>query len=487
MTFPPLPPFGSARVLVVGDVMLDRYWYGATSRISPEAPVPVVHVQDVEDRPGGAANVALNIAALGASVALVGVTGEDEAAETLLALLAVHGVDCRLQRLSGQRTITKLRVMSRHQQLIRLDFEDHIEGGALDAGAEDLRCELAAAGVLVLSDYAKGTLSDVQTLVREARALGKPVVIDPKGVDFWRYRGASVLTPNLAEVEAVVGPCRDLDQLVERVEALRRDLELEAVLVTRSEHGMTLLQAGHAPRHLAAHAREVYDVTGAGDTVVGVLAASLAAGSPLGEATALANLAAGLVVGKLGTATVSAGEIEVALAPSPLCASGVLEEPGLLLQVAAARARGERVVMTNGCFDILHAGHVRYLMQARALGERLIVAVNDDASVKRLKGHDRPINPLARRMAVLDALACVDWVVAFCEDTPERLVCAVGPDVLVKGGDYRPEDIAGGGCVRARGGRVVVLGYESGCSTTALIEAMHRSALAQDPDLPGVP
>ena len=473
-------------MLVVGDVMLDRYWYGATGRISPEAPVPVVHVQDVEDRPGGAANVALNVASLGAAVSLVGVVGDDDAADTLVALLDAHGVDCRLQRRPGQPTITKLRVLSRHQQLIRLDFEEAIEGASLAVADDDLRRGVAEAGVLVLSDYAKGTLSQAQALIEHARSVGRPVIVDPKGADFSRYRGATVLTPNLSEFEAVVGPCRDLDDLVRRGEGLRDALGLEALLVTRGEHGMSLLGAGRQVRHLSANAREVYDVTGAGDTVVGVLAAALAAGSGLEDAVALANLAAGLVVGKLGTASVTPSELAAAMAPESACQSGVVDEAGLLERVAAARGRGERVVMTNGCFDILHAGHVRYLMQARALGERLVVAVNDDASVKRLKGHDRPINPLSRRMTVLDALACVDWVVPFAEDTPERLICDVGPDVLVKGGDYSPDDIAGAGCVRDRGGQVVVLGYEPGCSTTALIEAIHRSALARDPDGEGL-
>ncbi len=467
-----LPDFARARVLVVGDVMLDRYWYGATSRISPEAPVPVVHVQDVEDRPGGAANVALNAASLGAAVTLVGVTGTDEAADTLAALVAAHGVEARLERRTGRPTVTKLRVLSRHQQLIRLDFEEPLAGGSMTAPGEALAGPLAEAAVVVLSDYGKGTLAEPQPLIAAARGLGRPVVVDPKGRDFSRYRGASVLTPNLAELETVVGPCRDLDELVARGEHLRAELDLEALLVTRSEHGVSLLRQGRAPLHLAAHAREVYDVTGAGDTVVGVLAAALAAGSGLEQATALANLAAGLVVARLGTASVTAAELEAALASAIPPAGGVVDEPALLERVAAARGRGERVVMTNGCFDILHAGHVRYLSEARALGDRLVVAVNDDASVQRLKGRDRPINPLDRRMSVLAALAAVDWVVPFSEDTPERLICALGPDVLVKGGDYRPEAIAGSECVQARGGRVVVLGYLPGCSTSELIEAI---------------
>ncbi len=461
---------------MVGDVMLDRYWYGATSRISPEAPVPVVHVQDVEDRPGGAANVALNAASLGAAVTLVGVTGGDEAADTLAALVAARGVDARLERRPGRPTVTKLRVLSRHQQLIRLDFEEPGGGSALAAPGEALSDLLSAAAVAVLSDYGKGTLADPGALIAAARALGRAVIVDPKGRDFTRYRGATVVTPNLTELEAVVGVCKDLAELVARGERLRGELALEALLVTRSEHGMTLLREGRAPLHLPARAREVYDVTGAGDTVVGVLAAAIAAGSELEEATALANLAAGLVVARLGTATVTAPELAAALAPTVPPGGGVADERALIGQVAAARARGERVVMTNGCFDILHAGHVRYLTEARGLGDRLLVAVNDDDSVRRLKGRDRPINPLDRRMAVLAALACVDWVVPFAEDTPERLICALGPDVLVKGGDYRPEAIAGSECVRARGGQVVVLGYLPGCSTSELIETILGSS-----------
>lgn len=474
-TNPQVPDFSSLHLVVAGDVMLDRYWHGVTSRISPEAPVPVVHIQDVEERCGGAGNVAANLSALGARVRLVGPVGEDTAAASLAALLSAAAVEDRLVRRPGRATVTKLRVLSRHQQLIRLDFED--EGGAdgaLEPG-EVLPLLAAPADALVLSDYAKGALARVAELIPAARAAGVPVVVDPKGLDFTRYRGATVLTPNLGELEAVVGACRDLDQVVERGDALRRELGLEGLLVTRSEHGMTLITAGGA-LHRPARVREVYDVTGAGDTVVAVLAAALAAGRSLEEGMDLANLAAGLVVGRLGTAAVSARELRAGT-PEPV---GVVSEEHLQGAVAAARDQGQRVVMTNGCFDILHAGHVRYLEEARRLGDRLVVAVNDDASVARLKGHGRPINPLERRMAVLGALAMVDWVVPFAEDTPERLICAVGPDVLVKGGDYRPEDIAGGGCVRGRGGRVVVLGYEAGCSTSAIIEAVGRRVREDD-------
>ena len=469
-----IPAFEQARVLVVGDVMLDRYWHGATSRISPEAPVPVVHVSQSEERAGGAANVALNIAALGAQTRLLGVTGNDETADSLCALLAAAGIECRFQKIADTPTVTKLRVISRHQQLIRLDFEDGF--AAIDTGAlmRDYLHGLESCDVVVLSDYGKGTLVEIRQLIDTARAAGKPVLIDPKAQDFTRYQGASVITPNLAEFELVAGTCDNEQALLEKSTGLLERHNLDALLVTRGEHGMTLLRRGEPELHLPAQAREVFDVTGAGDTVISVLAATLAAGEDLPSATALANLAAGIVVGKLGTASVSVPELRRAAQLGQEAGFGSVSEAQLQLAVADARSHGERLVMTNGCFDILHAGHVAYLSQARRLGDRLIVAVNDDASVRRLKGDGRPINTLDRRMAVLAALESVDWVVPFSEDTPERLICEINPDLLVKGGDYKPEEIAGHDCVSRQGGRVVVLDYEAGCSTSDIIETIQQ-------------
>lgn len=465
-----IPNFESARVLVAGDVMLDRYWHGSTSRISPEAPVPVVRVEEAEERPGGAGNVALNIAALGARVSLLAVTGTDEAARTLAGQLDAAGVRCLFQNIPGMATVTKLRVLSRHQQLIRLDFEGGIPGFEPEALVPAFRRALPEADVVVLSDYGKGTLGAVQELIKAARAAQRPVLVDPKSRDFSLYRGATAVTPNLGEFEAVVGHCRSEAELVERGTALMAQHELGALLITRGEHGMSLLQRGREALHLPAKAREVYDVTGAGDTVISVLAAAVAAGEDLAHATALANIAAGIVVGKLGTATVSVPEIRRALHEDGVVERGILSEEQLLSAVEQARIRGESVVMTNGCFDILHAGHVAYLQEARRLGERLIVAVNDDDSVRRLKGATRPINPLDHRMAVLAALQCVDWVVPFGEDTPERLICRVKPDYLVKGGDYRPEQVAGYDCVTTGGGQVKILAYHPGHSTSRIIE-----------------
>jgi D-beta-D-heptose 7-phosphate kinase/D-beta-D-heptose 1-phosphate adenosyltransferase len=461
-----------SRLLVVGDVMLDRYWHGGTSRISPEAPVPVVRVNECEDRPGGAANVALNIASLGAHAALAGLVGDDDNAVRLDSRLESAGVSTHFECSPGIPTITKLRVMSRNQQLIRLDFEEGL--GDVDTAGLLARVERALpdCDLVILSDYGKGTLNRVEDLIHLVRRSGKRVLVDPKGCDYRRYRGASVITPNLTEFETVMGPCRDDAELAAKGQALRAELELEALLITRSEKGMSLIREGHEPLHLATRAREVFDVTGAGDTVIGVLGLALAAGHGFPEAMTLANLAAGLVVAKPGTATLSIAELYTALHGDKLAEFGLIEEAPLIEAVRAAQGRGERVVMTNGCFDILHAGHVAYLEHARQLGDRLIVAVNDDASIARLKGPRRPINPLLRRMQVLAGLGAVDWVVPFAEDTPERLIEAVLPDVLVKGGDYRPDEIAGGEAVRRAGGDVRVLGFEDGVSTTAMISTI---------------
>lgn len=466
-----IPNFERARVLVAGDLMLDRYWYGDTSRISPEAPVPVVHVGESEERPGGAGNVALNIAAFGGQCDLLGLTGDDEASDALQHRLEGASVDCHFEKVAGLATVTKLRVMSRHQQLIRLDFEDGFHD--LDSGELEKRYQRLLEGCdsVVLSDYGKGTLNSIQPLIVAARKAGKPVLIDPKGKDYSIYSGATLITPNLSEFEAVVGHCKNDEELVAKGEQLRSELQLDALLVTRSEKGMTLIRQGDV-LHLPTKAQEVYDVTGAGDTVISALATALAAGQDLAEATALANLAAGVVVGKLGTATASVAELRKAIRVHDEIEGGVLEENRLEALVRDAQAHGEKVVMTNGCFDILHAGHVAYLEQAKKLGHRLIVAVNDDASVKRLKGDERPVNALAQRMAVLAGLESVDWVVAFSEDTPERLICKIKPNVLVKGGDYRPEEIAGGQCVTENGGEVIVLGFVDGCSTTNIINVI---------------
>jgi D-beta-D-heptose 7-phosphate kinase/D-beta-D-heptose 1-phosphate adenosyltransferase len=469
-----VPDFHKARVAVAGDVMLDRYWFGPTQRVSPEAPVPVVRIDDIEERPGGGANVAVNLAALGVDTRLFGLAGADDAADRLQAMLAEQGIACTLRRVDGVPTVTKLRVLSRNQQLIRLDFEadaDERLRGRLDASVGDA---LASAGAAILSDYGKGALLDIEPLIARCRGAGVPVLVDPKGVDFGRYRGATVITPNLAEFEAVVGRCPDDATLERRAGELITDLELDHLLITLSDRGMLLVSRDGPGLRLAAEAREVFDVSGAGDTVIAVAAAALAAGLAMPTAAALANLAAGIVVRKLGVASVTTAELRLALHQRGKGGRGFMSAEDLAEAVRQSQARGERVVMTNGCFDLLHAGHISYLEEAKSLGDRLVVAINDDDSVRRLKGEERPINGLADRLAVMAGLAAVDWVVPFSEDTPETLICDVLPDILVKGGDYRPEDIAGGDCVRRAGGEVRVLSYRDGRSTSAIVDRIRR-------------
>jgi D-beta-D-heptose 7-phosphate kinase/D-beta-D-heptose 1-phosphate adenosyltransferase len=467
--------FSSSKVLVAGDVMADTYWVGQTSRISPEAPVPVVLVDFEETRPGGAANVALNIVALGARTTLVGLVGDDAIGDEIARLLTQQGVDHSLIRVAGARTIRKLRVMSRRQQLVRVDFEQRFANVPIKEKLSPIELRLLDNDILVLSDYAKGFLGvETQELISLAKAHNKAVIIDPKGMDFLRYKGATLITPNLAEFEAVVGPCGSDQDIVERGINLREQLQLDSLLVTRGEHGMTLLERNAAPVHLESRAREVFDVTGAGDTVVATLAAAMASGASLREAVELANVAAGIVVAKSGTATASVGEIiqsRSATVPSNQLRK-VVEPEALREIILSAKVAGKSAVMTNGCFDVLHAGHVDLLRRARELGDLLIVAINDDASVRRLKGATRPVNPLEHRLTVLGMLECVDYLVVFSEDTPEKLYCKVLPQVLVKGGDYTAAQVAGGDCITAAGGRIAILDLVPDLSSTRILSKL---------------
>ena len=342
-------------------------------------------------------------------------------------------------------------------------------GGSLTGALK--KC-IDGARAVVLSDYGKGALSDVAAMITVCRDAGIPAVVDPKGTDFTKYRGASVITPNQAEFESVAGACATDEELVTRAMAMIDELNLDGLLITRSEKGMLLLRADADPVFLSTQAREVFDVTGAGDTVIATLAGALASGEDLESAAALANIAAGLVVRKIGAATVTPGEISVSLHQRGQGGLGLVGRPELKAMVVESRNRNERVVMTNGCFDVLHAGHVTYLEEAKSLGDRLIVAVNDDDSVRRLKGESRPINGLADRMLVLAGLAAVDWVVPFADDTPAELIADILPDVLVKGGDYKPEEIVGAKDVLQNGGEVRVLAYRDGQSSSRIIDKL---------------
>ena len=464
--------FKNKRVLVVGDVMLDKYWHGGTSRISPEAPVQVVNISEEENRPGGAANVALGLAKLGLAVTLIGVVGVDENAQSLEHDLEAAGVECLFVKTPDLPTITKLRVISQHQQLIRLDFEENFKH--LDNDQAVLKLFEAAienAQAVIFSDYAKGTLNGIKRLIDLANQHNTPSFVDPKGKDFSIYAGASLVKPNLSEFELVAGKCKTRDELIAKGEALRQKYNWKALLVTLGKDGLILFEADKAPFSLATAAREVFDVTGAGDTVIAVLTAIYVTSKRFIDAVEYANQAAGYVVSKLGTASISAAQLD-AIMTARLHSDnfGVLAPEALLEQVKIAQAKGEKIVFTNGCFDILHPGHVAYIKQAKALGDRLIVAVNSDASVKRLKGEKRPINNLEHRMAVLESVGAIDWVTWFEEDTPQHIIEMLSPDVLVKGGDYSIETIVGAEHVLATGGEVKVLTFVDGYSTTKIIE-----------------
>lgn len=471
---PVVPKFDLSQVLVVGDIMLDSYWHGASNRISPEAPVPVVDIAHSEERIGGSGNVALNLASLGAEVTVVGVIGEDDDGSTLKIKLDAANISHDLQVSDSKPTIKKLRIISQHQQLLRLDFEELFTDK--DASFVTAKAEifLSSTGALVLSDYGKGSLEKSCQLIKLAHNKKIPILVDPKGNNFEVYRGATLLTPNFSEFEAVVGLCPSEKILAEKGEKLISKLGIEALLITRSEKGMTLLRKDLPPVHLPAHAREVFDVTGAGDTVIAVLAAALASGIDILDAVTMANVAAGIVVGKLGTSTVSQPELYRAMDKYRGAEFGITNDEQLLAGITEAKARGEKIVFTNGCFDILHAGHVGYLKQAKDNGDRLIVAINGDTSVSNLKGPGRPINTVDQRMAVLAGLEAVDWVISFDDDTPNRLLKKIKPDVLVKGGDYSPKEVVGYEIVESYGGEVRVLDYFDNCSTTRIVKKIQE-------------
>jgi len=468
-----IPGFSNTRVLIVGDAMLDRYWHGDATEVSAEAPVPVIKVNEIEHRPGGAANVALNLSALGSASVLIAMVGRDEAGKMLQAKLETSGVICDLPSTAESRTITKLRIISRNQQLLRADFETNMSLDSEEILSRMENC-IDKVDTIILSDYDKGTLTDPQSIISLADSRQIPVLVDPKFKDFSVYRGAMVVKPNRRELQKAIGPWQSEKEMAEKSERLIRDHQIEALLVTQGGQGMTLIRPGMQEMHFPARSREVFDVTGAGDTSIAVLAASLAAGKSLVDSIALANIAGGMVVTHAGTVSISAPELRHEVAAEFDFEKGVLSEEQLVVAVESARINGEKIVFTNGCFDILHAGHVDYLSEARTLGSRLIVAVNDDESVRRLKGEGRPINQVERRMIILAALESVDWVVPFSEDTPERLLDRIKPEVLVKGGDYKLGEVVGADIVKRYNGDVKVLKFVDHSSTSDLVEKIRE-------------
>lgn len=473
--------FSEVRVLCIGDVMLDRFVSGSVNRISPEGPVPVMSVVSEKDFPGGAANVARNIAALGARCTLVGIAGADANGAKLAGILQASPlITTELVESENRPTTTKIRFIGQNQQILRVDLEENVP---LSSEEEERLLKRILPLVrdhdaIVLSDYAKGVLTRrlVAAVTEESRRHKRPVVVDPKVADLSVFDGAAIVTPNQKEAHAVAGiwPTSDHDAEQAARDILAR-FDVESVLITRAERGMTFLEREGAAIHIKAEAREVFDVVGAGDTVVATLAVAMGAGVGKDKAARLANTAAGIVVGKKGTATVSVGELEETLARTHLknavvlgSATGAREK--LRLLVGEWRDAGLKVGFTNGCFDILHVGHIRLLQFARQQCDRLIVGLNSDQSVRRLKGPSRPVNTEADRAELLEALTFVDAVILFEEDTPLELIKAIAPDVLVKGADYTIDKIVGSDVVLARGGKVLTFGIVAGKSTTAIIE-----------------
>lgn len=476
-------------VLCIGDLMLDDFVYGEVSRISPEAPVPVLAVKREEKLIGGAGNVACNVASLGARCVFLGVVGDDEAGQILRAALARHAglIESNLVVDPHRPTVRKLRFVSEHysSHLLRADWEvaTPVSAAVEDALIERMQAALPRAQAVVLSDYAKGTLTPrvIRTTIERARKLGKVVVVDPKGLDFSIYRGATLITPNRKELgEATHRPVRDLAELDAAAAELQRMVASEAVLVTLSEDGMLLKVGDSEPVHVPAYPVRVRDVSGAGDTVVAVLATLLAMDADFATAMRGANAAASVVVGKRGTATVSALELRARVLPAAALASEekILFDAAILDERAREwRAQGLRLGFANGCFDILHPGHVKLLTEARAACDRLIVGLNSDGSIRRLKGEGRPLQSVHARADVLAALEAVDLVVVFEEDTPIELIKRLRPTVLVKGSDYRLDQVVGRDVVEANGGEVMLVDVVPGHSTTSILS---RSELASE-------
>jgi D-beta-D-heptose 7-phosphate kinase/D-beta-D-heptose 1-phosphate adenosyltransferase len=478
-----LKRLASCKVVIVGDVMLDAYLHGGVTRISPEAPVPVIKWKSEKAVAGGAGNVAANIASLGASVALVAVSGADSDREQLLALLRGAGkidVDGVIAD-ESRRTTKKIRVVGQAQQMLRIDQEDDrplendIERGLIAKAIE----AIDGGDIVVLSDYGKGVLNDhvIAACVARAREVGKTLIVDPKRRELADYRGATILTPNRAELTLATGmPC-ETDEQAEAAARRVREATGADVLLTRSEKGMSFFPSRGEAIHLPTMAKSVFDVSGAGDTVVALIAVGLAAGLPMVEAMKIANHAAGVVVSRFGTATLTLEELAASIAASHMTEV----QDGRLVDTETAirlrkfwEAQGYSVGFTNGCFDLLHPGHVSLIARASAACDRLIVALNSDASVKRLKGPSRPVQTEVARAQVIGAIKGVDAVVLFDEDTPQRVIEKLQPDVLVKGADYQEEQIVGADVVRARGGKVIRADLVDGQSTTRILQQASR-------------
>lgn len=427
-----LPDFKKIKVLVIGDIMLDLYYYGNTNRISPEAPVPIVKIKRKEKKLGGAANVAANIATLGANVSLIGFVGNDKNSIIIEKKLKKFQVSCDLIKIKNYSINVKKRIFSNNQQIIRFDFEKKIKIKNEISILNKLKKKIKYIDILVLSDYKKGSLFEIKKIIKIAKLTKIPVFIDPKGKNFNNYYGATLLTPNISEFENIVGKCSNNIDLEKKGTYLINKLNLQALLITRSENGMTLIEKHKKPIHIPAKAKIIQNVIGAGDTVISVLSCAFAAKLNLFKSSFLANIAAGITIGKKGTSTIYYSELENTILKNTHIKFGIMNEKELIKAIKISQSLGNKIVMINGFFDILKTKHIKYLNNARKLGDKLIVAINSDESIKRLKGKNKPINTLKKRMEVLNALSSVDWIIPFKEDEPKKLINQISPDVVYK-------------------------------------------------------
>lgn len=455
-------------VLVIGDVILDKYWFGKVDRISPEAPIPIIHKDREEFRLGGAANVAYNLKKIGAKSEIISFIGDDENGNVLKDLLLNKGVKPRLFREKNFKTISKLRVLRNTHQLLRVDEEDENPKLDHDKILSLIKKNIDKYKAIVISDYGKGALSPklIKDVIKISNRKKIKVLVDPKGSEFYKYKKAFIITPNLSEFEGIVGKTSSIEDRIKKAKLLRKELDLNYLLLTMGKEGMLIIGEKYS-QHFKAEAKNVFDVSGAGDTVISVLAAFLSVDFPINESVKFSNFAAAIVVGKVGTSSVSMSELKCLIRDTE--DKNLITQKELINIIENERSNKKKIIMTNGCFDILHSGHLAYLKEARSLGDILIVAINSDSSVSRLKGRDRPINTSKDRAKLLNALEFVDYVIEFKEDTPKKLYSYILPDIIVKGGDYSISEIEGALEVKKNGGEVKVLKFIEGYSSSGII------------------
>ena len=460
----------SLSILVIGDVMLDEYWFGNCNKISPEAPVPVTNITNKNFKVGGAGNVALNLAEINSNVALVSTIGKDVEGKIIKKILNNKNIDLNFKEVDGCQTIKKLRIFSKHHQMIRLDFESKKEKYKIKLDNK-LKKKIDNHKLVLISDYEKGSLIEVKKIINYAKLKSKLIIIDPKGNDFSKYKGASILTPNIYEFTQIVGVIKNKSMLIKKARDLIKKNSLIGLLITQGKNGMTFVSKDKVI-HRNSLVQDIYDVTGAGDTVIAIFSAYLNLGKTYEESMDMANIAASIVIKKIGTSTASKKEIyEIYELKNKKPNKKIyISNSDILQKVETIKKRNKKIILTNGCFDVIHAGHIHLLENAKKLGDFLIVAINSDKSIKALKGNNRPINKLSARIEVLKALACVDLIVTFDELTPLKIIKMISPDYLVKGGDYKIKDVIGAAIVKANKGKVKIIKIKKGFSTTKILQ-----------------